>query len=85
MIHTRWCGRHPFGNSPRSDRTANNDNDDNDTQRSPSNCRERSDLTGVSAGVTTPRKSVGAGVTCAIGKVCTCTQVNDSAQYVESR
>ena len=62
-----------------------NDND-NDTQRRPSNSRQRPGLTGVSVGVITPKKeSVRAGTVCSVGKICTCTQLNDSVQYIGSR
>ena len=65
-----------------------NDNDnDNDTQRSQSNSRQRPGLASVSVGRHDPakKKSVRTGVACAVGKVCNCTQLNDSVQYIGSR
>ena len=62
-----------------------NDND-NDTQKSPINVCQRPGLTSVSEGVMTPRKkSVRADGTCTIGKVCNWHIVDDSVQSHQSQ
>ena len=56
--------------------------DDDDTQRSPSNSRWRPGLAGVSVGVITPRqKSVTTEVACSVGKLHVQT-VDESVQYI---
>ena len=53
----------------------------------PTVVRGLSRLTQVSVGVMIPAKkeSVRTGAGCTVGKVCSCTRLNDSVQYIGSR